>query len=207
MRKNNFLKITTYAAVFGLIGGMSFEGTTYISNKYLNKSAVESTSSTTKSIDNTKTLSSTSTKTSSSDGVSGISENVLPSIVAIDVKTTETSTDVFGRTYKQDASGSGSGIIVAQDSKNIYIATNNHVVADANSVSVTFNDKSVYSAVVKGTDSDSDLAVIEQYKSCDTWRFKQDKSWSTGYRNRKCSWIWDICNSRLYKCKRQGSIK
>ena len=25
MRKNNFLKITTYAAVFGLIGGMSFE--------------------------------------------------------------------------------------------------------------------------------------------------------------------------------------
>ena len=41
MRKNNFLKITTYAAVFGLIGGMSFEGTTYISNKYLNKSAVE----------------------------------------------------------------------------------------------------------------------------------------------------------------------
>ena len=125
MRKNNFLKITTYAAVFGLIGGMSFEGTTYISNKYLNKSAVESTSSTTKSIDNTKTLSSTSTKTSSSDGVSGISENVLPSIVAIDVK------------------------------------TNNHVVADANSVSVTFNDKSVYSAVVKGTDSDSDLAVVE----------------------------------------------
>ena len=140
---------------------MSFEGTTYISNKYLNKSAVESTSSTTKSIDNTKTLSSTSTKTSSSDGVSGISENVLPSIVAIDVKTTETSTDVFGRTYKQDASGSGSGIIVAQDSKNIYIATNNHVVADANSVSVTFNDKSVYSAAVKGTDSDSDLAVVE----------------------------------------------
>ena len=34
MRKNNFLKITTYAAVFGLIGGMSFEGTTYISKMY-----------------------------------------------------------------------------------------------------------------------------------------------------------------------------
>ena len=46
-------------------------------------------------------------------------------------------------------------------SKNIYIATNNHVVADASSVSVTFNDKSVYSATVKGTDSDSDLAVVE----------------------------------------------
>ena len=51
-----------------------------------------------------------------------MSESVLPSIVAIDVKTTQTSTDVFGRTYEQDASGSGSGIIVAQDSKNIYIA-------------------------------------------------------------------------------------
>ena len=143
MRKNNFLKITTYAAVFGLIGGMSFEGTTYISNKYINKSAVESSKTTSKSIEKTSTLSSTSTNTSSSDGVSGVSESVLPSIVAIDVKTTQTSTDVFGRTYEQDASGSGSGIIVAQDSKNIYI------------------DKSVYSATVKGTDSDSDLAVVE----------------------------------------------
>lgn len=161
MRKNNFLKITTYAAVFGLIGGMSFEGTTYISNKYKNKSSVESSKTTSKSIEKTSTLSSTSTNTSSSDGVSGVSESVLPSIVAIDVKTTQTSTDVFGRTYEQDASGSGSGIIVAQDSKNIYIATNNHVVADASSVSVTFNDKSVYSATVKGTDSASDLAVVE----------------------------------------------
>lgn len=161
MRKNNFLKITTYAAVFGLIGGMSFEGTTYISNKYINKSSVESSKTTSKSIEKTSTLSSTSTNTSSSDGVSGVSESVLPSIVAIDVKTTQTSTDVFGRTYEQDASGSGSGIIVAQDSKNIYIATNNHVVADASSVSVTFNDKRVYSATVKGTDSDSDLAVVE----------------------------------------------
>ena len=161
MRKNNFLKITTYAAVFGLIGGMSFEGTTYISNKYINKSSVESSKTTSKSIEKTSTLSSTSTNTSSSDGVSGVSESVLPSIVAIDVKTTQTSTDVFGRTYEQDASGSGSGIIVAQDSKNIYIATNNHVVADASSVSVSFNDKSVYSATVKGTDSDSDLAVVE----------------------------------------------
>lgn len=161
MRKNNFLKITTYAAVFGLIGGMSFEGTTYISNKYINKSAVESSKTTSKSIEKTSTLSSTSTSTSSSDGVSGVSENVLPSIVAIDVTTTQTSTDVFGRTYEQDSSGSGSGIIVAQDSKNIYIATNNHVVEDASSVSVTFNDKSVYSATVKGTDSDSDLAVVE----------------------------------------------
>lgn len=161
MRKNNFFKITTYAAVFGLIGGMSFEGTTYISNKYINKSSVESSKTTSKSIEKTSTLSSTSTNTSGSDGVSGVSESVLPSIVAIDVKTTQTSTDVFGRTYEQDASGSGSGIIVAQDSKNIYIATNNHVVADASSVSVTFNDKSVYSATVKGTDSDSDLAVVE----------------------------------------------
>ena len=161
MRKNNFLKITTYAAVFGLIGGMSFEGTTYISNKYINKSSVESSKTTSKSIEKTSTLSSTGKSTISSDGVSGVSESVLPSIVAIDVKTKQTSTDVFGRTYEQDASGSGSGIIVAQDSKNIYIATNNHVVADASSVSVTFNDKSVYSATVKGTDSDSDLAVVE----------------------------------------------
>lgn len=90
-----------------------------------------------------------------------MANNVLPSIVAIDVTVTETSSDVFGRTYSQDATGSGSGIIVAQDSKYLYIATNNHVVSDATKVSVKFNDESVYDATVKGTDSDSDLAVVE----------------------------------------------
>ena len=164
MDMKNFLKVTTYAAVFGLVGGMTFEGVNYVSNKITNSTVVEKQSDDSDNdemIKSSSTILNTSTGNVKSDGVTGVAENVLPSIVAIDVTTTETSTDMFGRTYSQDASGSGSGIIVGQDDAYLYIATNNHVVSDANSVSVTFNDESVYSATVKGTDSDSDLAVVE----------------------------------------------
>ena len=159
MIKKTFLKATTYAAVFGLVGGMTFEGANHI---YKNNIAAESSATASAQNISATTLSSTSTKNTTSDsGVSTVANNVLPSIVAIDVTVTETSSDVFGRTYSQDATGSGSGIIVAQDSKYLYIATNNHVVSDATKVSVKFNDESVYDATVKGTDSDSDLAVVE----------------------------------------------
>ena len=159
MIKKTFLKATTYAAVFGLVGGMTFEGANYI---YKNNIAAESSATASTQNISATTLSSTSTKDTTSDsGVSTVANNVLPSIVAIDVTVTETSSDVFGRTYSQDATGSGSGIIVAQDSKYLYIATNNHVVSDATKVSVKVNDESVYDATVKGTDSDSDLAVVE----------------------------------------------
>ena len=157
MTKKDFIRLTTCAAIFGLVGGVTFEGTNYIYNKNF---AVESSTETS---GNTKSpvVSSTSTGSSNSAGsVSDVAENVLPSIVAIDVTVTSTGSDMFGRTYSQDSQGSGSGIIVAQDDDNLYIATNNHVVSDASEVSVKFNDDKVYSAEVRGTDSDCDLAVV-----------------------------------------------
>lgn len=157
MTKKDFIRLTTCAAIFGLVGGVTFEGTNYIYNKNF---AVESSAETS---GNTKSpvVSSTSTGSSNSTGsVSDVAENVLPSIVAIDVTVTSTGSDMFGRTYSQDSQGSGSGIIVAQDDDNLYIATNNHVVSDASEVSVKFNDDKVYSAEVRGTDSDCDLAVV-----------------------------------------------
>ncbi len=161
MTKKNFIMMTTCAAVFGMVGGMTFEGVNTLTSG--NSSAVESTQktsdSTKKKVAATLTSANTSGSTSS-DGVSTVAENVLPSIVAINVKAKTTQTDMFGRTYEQDSSGSGSGIIVAQDDEYMYIATNNHVVDGAESVSVTFNDEKVCSATVKGTDSDSDLAVV-----------------------------------------------
>ncbi|MBQ7985563.1 MAG: trypsin-like peptidase domain-containing protein [Bacteroidales bacterium] len=51
----------------------------------------------------------------------------------------------------------GSGVIVSKDG---YIVTNNHVVADADSVTVTLNDRRQYNAVIVGTDAFNDLAVI-----------------------------------------------
>ena len=53
----------------------------------------------------------------------------------------------------------GSGVIVSKDG---YIVTNNHVITEADEISVTINgsDK-VYTAKLIGTDKDSDLAVIK----------------------------------------------
>jgi len=88
--------------------------------------------------------------------VSGIVERVMPSIVAITEKTTQTS--LFGQTYS--AEGAGSGFIVKQDGDQLLIVTNNHVVADADEISVQFNDGESVAAKVKGTSASNDLAVL-----------------------------------------------
>lgn len=54
--------------------------------------------------------------------------------------------------------GSGSGVVV---SPNGYIATNNHVVAGADQVTVTFNDRYTAQAKVVATDPSTDLAVLK----------------------------------------------
>ena len=159
MRKQNLAKVAAYAAVFGLVGGVTFEGVNYTTNHFIGSAAVESTATPASKLKTTTT--STGSSDGSSEGVSTVAANVLPSIVAIDVTVQENTQDVFGRNYSQESSGSGSGIIVAQDDSNLYIATNNHVVQNATSVSVKFNDDSTYTASVKGTDTDSDLAVVE----------------------------------------------
>ncbi len=157
MTKREFIRITTYAAVFGLVGGMTFEGVNHIYNETVVQEEQEKEED---SAPKATVLSTTGTNTDSSSGVSEIAENVLSSIVAIDVITSERTNDMFGRTHEQESQGSGSGIIVGQDANNLYIATNNHVVENAKTVSVKFNDESVASATVKGTDSASDLAVV-----------------------------------------------
>ena len=54
----------------------------------------------------------------------------------------------------------GSGVIIGQTDTELLILTNNHVVAEADTLSVGFADNSVYEAAVKGRDENSDLAVI-----------------------------------------------
>jgi Do/DeqQ family serine protease len=53
---------------------------------------------------------------------------------------------------------SGSGVIISDDG---YIVTNNHVVANADEITVTLSNKKVYKAKVIGTDASYDLAVIK----------------------------------------------
>jgi len=91
--------------------------------------------------------------------VSDMVAEVMPAMVTIINNYTETTT-YWGRTYSQEAQSSGSGIIIAQTEDELLIATNYHVIQDADSLDVTFIDDSVGSAAVKGTDSGMDLAVI-----------------------------------------------
>ena len=107
----------------------------------------------------TKTTSSSSS--TSSNDLSGVSKNVMPSIVSITGKFETTSQSWFGQTQSSESEGVGSGIIIGKKDGKILIVTNNHVVADAKSLSVGFVDGKSASATIRGADSDADLAVVE----------------------------------------------
>jgi serine protease Do len=64
----------------------------------------------------------------------------------------------FGPQKQEAQEASGSGFIVTKDG---YILTNNHVVADADRVTVTLNDERVFKAKVIGKDPTTDVAVIK----------------------------------------------
>ena len=94
--------------------------------------------------------------------VSDVVEEVMPSIVSITSKTLVKS-GMFGPRYygsDQYSTGAGSGIIIGKTDEELLILTNNHVVEDAEELSVQFiNEKSV-DAKIKGTSERKDIAVI-----------------------------------------------
>ncbi len=72
--------------------------------------------------------------------------------------------DFFGQLFGQRQAyippqqGSGSGVVISPDG---YIVTNNHVIAGADQVTVTFNDRFTTSAKVVSTDASTDIAVLK----------------------------------------------
>lgn len=92
-------------------------------------------------------------------GVTQVAANVMPSIVSVYNNYTS-AVQFFGQTYSQEGVSTGSGIILAQTDTELLIVTNNHVVEDADSLSVLFIDGSKADAAIKGTDASNDLAVI-----------------------------------------------
>jgi Do/DeqQ family serine protease len=57
--------------------------------------------------------------------------------------------------------GLGSGIIVRHDKDTYYVLTNNHVVADANEITVSSNEGKEYPAELVGKDERKDLAMVK----------------------------------------------
>ena len=117
----------------------------------------EESSSSSSSVQATLIKSSDTTQTVSD--VSDIADEVMPSIVSVYNKYTATA-EFWGQTYSQEEEASGSGIIIGQTDTELLIVTNNHVVANADELSVQFIDNTTATANIKGTDSANDLAVI-----------------------------------------------
>ena len=171
-------KCVAIALVFGLVAGAAFTGVSYFGGNALgiNQSSdssdkssggsKDSGSSGSSSSDTAKTLAATSTGDATDvTDVSGIVDAVMPSIVAITNTGVVQSQNFFGQSQSYESQSAGSGIIIQEDDTYLYIATNNHVVEGAESLTVQFCDDSTVSAEVKGTDASHDLAVVKVEKS------------------------------------------
>lgn len=107
------------------------------------------------------TLPQTEGAEATTDSVSDVVTNVMPAIVSITTNATRDVQGFFGNQYQEPVQGSGSGIIIGQNSKEVLIATNNHVISGKNAqVAVTFCDDESVQATVKGADASADLAVV-----------------------------------------------
>ena len=155
------------ALVFGLVAGITFQSVVFVSNRFLPSTTAQleqTTEEKSATEDNSSQVSGSSTSvqataTTISTDVSEIVQNVLPAIVQVtNVGLTEYQT--FFGTVQQESTSAGSGIIVSQDEDYIYIATNNHVVSGAETLTITFNDGEAVEGNIKGTDSSCDLAVV-----------------------------------------------
>lgn len=94
-------------------------------------------------------VSSSSTIERAPDSVAGIAQRVLPSVVSI-------------TTRSSDSGGTGSGFVI---DSNGYILTNNHVISavaeNGGSIRVSLNNGDIYDGTIVGRDSSYDLAVIK----------------------------------------------
>ena len=148
-------KLVASAAVFGLVAGACFVGVSVAKDKLYPSTAdrIETTSGTTSA----KSETSSSGSSSSSSNVASVVNEVMPSVVSITSTIQSSNYYGFGT---QESEGAGSGFIVAKTKDNLMIATNNHVVSAATSLTVGFVDDTTAKATVVGTDSSADLAVI-----------------------------------------------
>ena len=152
----NLLKCVAFAVVFGLIAGGIIHGMNPSGAGSIG--SAELTEGSSGSASDGKSSSGSSASGSNTDAAAVV-KNVMPSIVSITTVSQSEYYDMFGQSEAYESKGSGSGIIVSDDSENLYIATNNHVVEGARSLTVVFSDDQSVSGSVKGTDASSDLAV------------------------------------------------
>lgn len=190
------------AVIFGLVAGAVFQGVNIAADKYRDNNSsstqigkTETVTGTEESTDGSSTESSVKSIVAESGTVAGVAQATMSSIVAITSVSVQEIPSFFGYGIRQyQSAGSGSGIIVGENDSELLIATNNHVVSGATTLTVCFaggdvvgaeeetqamasgdsitdsSDSSVdvdnaVSAKIKGTDEENDLAVIAVEKS------------------------------------------
>ena len=190
------------AVIFGLVAGAVFQGVNIAADKYRDNNSsstqigkTETVTGTEESTDGSSTESSVKSIVAESGTVAGVAQATMSSIVAITSVSVQEIPSFFGYGTRQyQSAGSCSGIIVGENDSELLIATNNHVVSGATTLTVCFaggdvvgaeeetqamasgdsitdsSDSSVdvnnaVSAKIKGTDEENDLAVIAVEKS------------------------------------------
>ena len=172
-KKSVFGKVVAAVAILALlIGGVGASYYVVNNTSLLTDKASESTaqieekqesaeagSETEKTESSIKTTTVTAETKAVVTDVTAVVAEVMPAMVIIHNNYTA-SANFFGYTQTQEATASGSGIIVGENDSELLVATNYHVIEGADTLEVIFNDDSTVEAVVKGTNSDMDLAVI-----------------------------------------------
>ena len=142
------------AIVFGIVASIVFQASNFLIESITGKNP-----------DSNKTVLSTQITTGNSSEIDSdiakVAENVMPSVVSItNLSVQEVQMFFFGGTVQQEYESSGSGVIIGQNDTELLIVSNNHVVEESKSLTVTFHDGSSVEAKIKGTDSDIDLAIL-----------------------------------------------
>ena len=180
------------AVIFGLVAAVVFQAANFAADRFLNTGKSSVQIKTTDSVDLQETASDDSTadkvlSDSENGTVAAVAQASMPSVVAITTVSVQEIPSFFGYRSRQYKSAStGSGIIVGDNDDELLIATNNHVVDGATTLSVCFigddvanaetetvnagdngdlNVEDAVSAKIKGTDADNDLAVVAVKKS------------------------------------------
>lgn len=180
------------AVIFGLVAAVVFQAANFAADRFLNTGKSSVQIKTTDSVDLQETASDDSTadkvlSDAENGTVAAVAQASMPSVVAITTVSVQEIPSFFGYSSHQYKSAStGSGIIVGDNDDELLIATNNHVVDGATTLSVCFigddvanaetetvnagdngdlNVEDAVSAKIKGTDADNDLAVVAVKKS------------------------------------------
>ena len=170
--------ITLSAVLFGGVAAGTFQGVNYLTG-YTAAQTEESAQSASAGSNSagglaqssasagSQTLQTTTASESGEMSVADVADYVMPSIVSItnrSVQEVQNYFSMFGyygmQPQAQETESVGSGIIIGQNDSELLIATNNHVVEGADTLTVSFIDNQAYEANLKGTDAENDLAVI-----------------------------------------------